>query len=212
MSWWCLCHYAMSLMSFCIIVCHRDPRRRRHKSWKVQKTRSVDWFLSLPARFSVCTTSEYVIKLKSLATIGCCDHGIAAILHAPISSSLLLSTSWLLLHEASKMSLQNKKKYPLFPGLTVTAPQKRRHGRRPAFQEKLFFTNCTWDLPISVYMQLDTSENEPPVQSASKSTRQSYRRQSASEGTRPLLLYRRYRRRIKRISVERPRGLNHGSV
>lgn len=110
MSWWCLCHYAMSLMSFCIIVCHRDPRRRRHKSWKVQKTRSVDWFLSLPAWFSVCATSEYVIKLKSLATIGCCDHGIAAILHAPISSSLLLSTPWLLLHEASKMSLQKNQK------------------------------------------------------------------------------------------------------
>lgn len=114
MSWWCLCHYAMSLMSFCIIVCHWDPRRRQHKSWKVQKTRSVDWFLSLPARFSVCTTSEYVIKLKSLAAIGCCDHGIAAILHAPIfffspPFNILFAFTRSLLEEPTEKSKKNVK-------------------------------------------------------------------------------------------------------
>lgn len=201
MSWWCLCHYAMSLMSLCIIVCHRDPRRQQHKSWKVQKTRSVDWFLSLPARCLYhqwgCEQAKVTGNNRTcLHVSGCCAHCIAAILHAPISSFVLASTSWLLHTKPPRWADGIKQKSPLFPGLTVTAPQRQRHMRRPAFQEKLSFTNCTWDLPISVYMQLDTSENEAPVQSASKSTRQSYRRQRASEGTRPLLLYRRYRRRV----------------
>lgn len=188
----------MSLMSFCIIVCHRDPRGQRHKSWKVQNSCSVNWFLSLPALFPVCTTSEDVIKLKSLATI---RHFVLfedyVIIVLPISSSLPPSPSWLLIRRL-EMNLQNKRKSPPFPGGAVVSWQHRNRDTdcSPGFQEKLSLRNCTRDLPISVYMQLDTSEKVVAVQSASRSFRQSYRRQSTSGGARPLLLYRQCGRRV----------------
>lgn len=178
----------MSLMSFCIIVCRRDPRRQRHKSWKVQNTCSVNWFLSLPALFPVCTTSEDVIKLKSLATI---RHFVIIVL--PISSSPPPFAALAANMTPPRWTCRIKEKLLHFQGGCRGNTETETQIAALLSRKKLSFRNCTRDLPISVYMQLDTSENEAAVESASRSFRQSYRRQRASGGTRPLLLYRQCR-------------------
>lgn len=183
----------MSLMSFCIIVCRRDPRRQWHKSWKVQNTCSVNWFLSLPALFPVCTTSEDVIKLKSLATI---RHFVIIIL--PISSSLPPTPFAVLAADTTppRWTYRIKEKLLRFRGGCRGNTETETQIAALLYRKKLSFRNCTRDLPISAYMQLDTSENEAAVESASRSFRQSYRRQRASGGTHPLLLYRQCRRSV----------------
>lgn len=174
----------MSLMSFCIIVCRRDPCRQRHKSWKVQNTCSVNWFLSLPALFPVCTTSEDVIGNNQTF----CDHCPPHLVFSPPFAVLAANMT------PPRWTYRIKEKLHFQGGCRGNTETETQIAALLS-RKKLSFRNCTRDLPISVYMQLDTSENEVAVESASRSFRQSYR-QRASGGTRPLLLYRQCRRSV----------------